>query len=219
MQEHHEKLEEETVFSLLQLIALWGEAFADDKGRVVLYDNMELQDAIELLSEHGSFRKEDQFTFNFITTEPNMNKPCDLDDIVYIFYELGAWYGYGVKYREQGFIAASSISRIFDNLVLLNYCTKHDGFYFWTDKTFNLNRQGWEIHVPFLKNYLQRRKNDILENREVLRALESLDEMNIPNDVWDNDERFKELIEVHVKNTWRDNPTVWPEVIRRQLIK
>ena len=179
----------------------------------MLYDNQELQDAIELLSENGSFKKEDQFTFTLITTEPQMKKPCDLEDILYIFYELGAFYRNSVKYREQGFMAAASISRVFDNFVLLDFCRTEDGFYFWTDKTFSLNRQGWEILAPFLEDYLQSQKDNILKNREMLKLLGYRKKKNIPIDVWNNDERLEEFIEAQVKNKWRDTPTFWPEAI------
>jgi hypothetical protein len=213
MSAHRPELEEETAYLMVKWVSLWGRAFADKKGRVLLLDNMALQDAMELLIDTGVFKEIDQFESRLVTAEPRLKTPYDLEDVLYVFHQLGDWYGYGVKYREQGFKTANSIAKTFDKLVSLGYCDKIQEFYFWTNKTFSLNRQGWGIYTPTFDEYLRRQKKEFFETRKSLSAMEVIGSSKLGFKDWDNDKRLEKFVELRVKNKWRETPTIWPDAI------
>lgn len=210
------KLVRETAHTMVSWIAGWGKFITADGDSKFVYDfgDTSRLHAARLLVEFGVFLENSPLDYSLINNTPNRREFYELEDIIYIFYDLGAFYSYGVRFREQGFKVENALVELFDNLVELKFCEENESFYFWTDKTFNLIKGG-EIDklgscIPSLDNYTKTHLNFVLENRKILEGKSSLIKFEIPDRYWKDENLIKSFIDLQIDNKWRENSIVWP---------
>ena len=224
MKKYSSKLEVETSHAMLIWMAHWAKMMvnrSESEGKTVYlgYEaNKVLRDAASLLVEYGIFEEPNRFEFNLLTTEPQIKKSYKLEDIIFCFFSLGDFYWTGIKFKEEGFKASHSIAPLFENLILLGYCKKDTSFYFWTDKTFNIYREGRSSlcsYIPKQDDYKQKLLNDALgalrpiENPwQKSRAIMTLMKCNVPKCDWKDEDRIEKHIDLWI-SSWRESPKMW----------
>ena len=215
MKDYNPILDAEIAYTIVSWIATWGKSMTDRKTQSVgLWqgDDSTLLNAADVLVEHGIFEEPSPCVYILKTTTPQMSEIYKLEDILFTFFNLGKFYGYGVKFREQGFQAEESISTLFENLIALGFCKKDENYYYWTDKTFALNKDGWNIFVPYLKDYRREMKDIIFSNREAARLI---GKFGFRSHVWDNDDLLEQAIYKRIDSK---NSNAWPAAIEFDLL-
>ena len=89
---------------MLDWIARWGERILDETGGV----NLEGADrcllfSANLLTELGVTEEQKNCKYSFVSSIIHLPIPYDFQKILYAFYHLGSFYGYGVRFLEEGF--------------------------------------------------------------------------------------------------------------------
>ncbi len=199
----------ETGLALLSWIATWGKSMSGESKQVYVTasDDSTLLGAADLLAEYGVFEEPHRYDFYFKSMTPKKPPPEKLEEILYAFFRLGSFYGYGVKFKEQGFQTDRALEPLFENLMSLDFVKNDDVYYYWTEKTFSLNIDGWGLFVPSLEDYRQEHKDLIFSNKEAVRLLGKI---KFPRDVWKDDTLLEQAIYDRIDRRWRQNQIVWP---------
>lgn len=211
-----DKIQNDTAGLMLEWIALWGELIVDNE-EVIRLDSTnagEFLFAAELLTDCGVFRQPNEYEFSFVTLSPQLKETYDFEKILYGFYNLGAFYGYGVRFLEEGFKVVKSMTPLFENLVSLQFCRRVEDFYFWTEKTSNLSFEGYGIRLHPRESVYHRHLDTLSipigksDRMRVFNAISLSHKLGI-EDL--NDQVSVEKAVNTSLNKWRINPSVWPE--------
>jgi len=210
MKDLDQELTVQTAHALVSWIALWGKYITGKTKsvRICHSDDSALLDAADLLVQHGVFGEPNRCDFILISSTPQLAKSYKLEDIIYIFYCLGCFYGYGVRFREQGFCVEEAVSQLFENLTALGFCKKDESYYYWADKTFAINKDGWDIIVPYLEDYRREKKDMIFSNKKAARLI---GKFGFRANVWANDELLEQAIYQRIE---QNVPKMWPVAIK-----
>ena len=208
---------------MLEWIVRWVESILDESGAVNLEgaDSM-LLFAADLLTEFGVIQKENYYKYASVSSIIHLPISYDFQKILYAFYHLGGFYGYNVRFLEEGFKVTDHLKPLFENLVQLGYCSTCERFYFWTEKTSDLSNDGYGIWLHPKESVYNRhleclRKPHMLEGRSTERDMAIIKALHLRNKIGITDENSAIETEQALTawlNNWQKNPIIWPDTIR-----
>lgn len=211
----NEKIRNQSSRLLLGWIAIWGKSKIDKKdGTYLGTTDYSLQFAAYLLAKFGVLKQNpDSKKYIYISSKINLPKDYDFEEIICGFYYLGDFYGYGVLFLEEGFKVADNFNQLFDNLVKLGYCSTHDGFYFWTEKTSKLSSDYFGFPLKRRKSVYGQYLECLLGDRKIQSGSDILTAIYLRKRIGLNkDAKPLEVTTALMDwmNKWESNPIVWP---------
>jgi len=208
------KIQNQSALLMLEWMVAWSETKLNkNEGTQLSTSSATLQNAADVLAKFGITKQNPQDkAYIYITSDVSLPNTYDFEEILYAYYDLGNFYGYGVLFLEEGFMVADDLKQLFQNLVQLGYCNTANEFYFWTEKTSEVSSRYYGLQFKrkesVYSEYLQHLiPSDTQSARDLLMTIHLRKKLGLNKN--SNSSEVKTALTAWL-NKWQKNPILWP---------